>query len=197
MSTNRKSPDASGAASGRVVVGVHGSRSSLRALRQAAEIARDRGWDLEMVTAWPDADDPLIHDVPGRYIAARGHAVECQREALATLVPWLAAAVDTFLINARPAEALISRCDDADLLVVGAGEPESALRRRSVTDECLEAAPCAVRSSPTLMRGRSWSPRRGQRGIGAAGDRVARRPRSVTRDGRLPLRGPAERPAPA
>ena len=144
MSTNRKSADASGAASGRVVVGVHGSRSSLRALWQAAEIARDRGWDLELVTAWPDADDPLIHDVPGRYIAARGHAVECQREAVATLVPWLAAAVDTFLINARPAVALISRCDDADLLEVGAGESESALRRRSVPDECLEAAPCAV-----------------------------------------------------
>ena len=68
MSTNRKSPDASGAAPGRVVVGVHGSRSSLRALRYAAEIALDRGWDLEIVTAWPDADDPLIHDVPGRYI---------------------------------------------------------------------------------------------------------------------------------
>ena len=106
MSTNRKSPDASGGASGRVVVGVHGSRSSLRALRYAAEIALDRGWDLEIVTAWPDADDPLIHDVPGRYIAARGHAVECQREALATLDPVVAADVDTFLVNARPAEAL-------------------------------------------------------------------------------------------
>ena len=144
MSANRKSPHASGAASGRVVVGVHGSRSSLRALRYASEIALDRGWDLEIVTAWPDADDPLIHDVPGRYIAARGHAVECQREALATLIPELAAAVDTFLVNARPAEALISRCDEADLLVVGAGQPEWALRRRSVAAECLDAAPCAV-----------------------------------------------------
>ena len=91
MSTNRKSPDVSGEASGRVVVGVHGSRSSLRALRHAVHIALDRGWDLEIVTAWPDADDPLIHDVPGRYIAARGHAVESQREALATLDPVVAA----------------------------------------------------------------------------------------------------------
>ena len=189
MSTNQKSPDASGAASGRVVVGVHGSRSSLRALWQAAEIARERGWGLEMVTAWPDADDPLIHDVPGRYIAARGHAVECQREAVATLVPWLAAAVDTFLINARPAEALISRCDDADLLVVGAGEPESALRRRSVTDECLKAAPCAVLVVPDPVRGRSWSPRRGLRGMDAVGARVARKPHSVTRDGESSLSG--------
>ncbi len=144
MSANRKSPHASGAASGRVVVGVHGSRSSLRALHYASEIALDRGWDLEIVTAWPDADDPLIHDVPGRYIAARGHAVECQREALATLVPELAAAVDTFLVNARPAEALTSRCDEADLLVVGAGQPEWALGRRSVAAECLDTAPCAV-----------------------------------------------------
>ena len=144
MPTNRKSPHASGEASGRVVVGVHGSRSSLRALRYAAEIALDRGWDLEIVTAWPDADDPLIHDVPGRYMTARGHAVGCQRQALAKLVPELAAGVDTFLVNARPAEALISRCDDADLLVVGAGQPEWALGRRSVAAECLDTAPCAV-----------------------------------------------------
>ena len=86
MSANQKSPDASGETSGRVVVGVHGSRSSLAALRYAAKVALDRGWDLEMVTAWPDADDPLIHDVPGRYIIARGRALECQREALESLI---------------------------------------------------------------------------------------------------------------
>ena len=148
MSTNRKSSDAFGESSGRVVVGVHGSRSSLRALRYAAEIALDRGWHLEIVTAWPDADDPLIHDVPGRYITARGHAVECQREAFGSLDSDLAADVDTFLVNARPARALISRCDDADLLVVGAGQPEWALGRRSVAAECLDAASCPVSVVP-------------------------------------------------
>jgi hypothetical protein len=133
-------------------------------------MAFDRGWDLEIVTAWPDADDPLIHDVPGRYIAARGHAVECQREALATLVPELAAAVDTFLVNARPAEALISRCDDAELLVVGAGQPEGAFGRRSVGAECLGAAPCAVSvvpetdADPVVESGTPQLERQGRRG---------------------------------
>ena len=124
MSTNRESPDVSGGTSGRVVVGVHGSPSSLIALRHAVGIAGDRGWELEIVTAWPDADEPLIHDVPGRYIVARGRAVECQRQALATLDVAVASAVDTFLVNARPAQALMSRCRDEDLLVVGAGRSQ-------------------------------------------------------------------------
>ena len=174
-------------------------RSSLRALRYAAEIALDRGWDLEIVTAWPDADDPLIHDVPGRYITARGHAVECQREALATLVPELAAAVDTFLVNARPAEALISRCDDADLLVVGAGQPEWALRPAQRREpSASSAAPCAVSVVPDPDADpvvESGTPQ--LEGTGAAADGVARRPRSVTGDGRPPLRRPAERPTSA
>ena len=148
MSTNRKSPNVSGEASGRVVVGVHGSRSSLRALRHAVHIALDRGWGLEIVTAWPDADDPLIHDVPGRYITARGHAVESQREALATLDPVVAADIQTFIINARPAEALIARCDATDLLVVGAGRPEQARVRRSVGAECAESAASPVTVVP-------------------------------------------------
>ena len=113
-----------------------------------SEIALDRGWDLEIVTAWPDADDPLIHDVPGRYITARGHAVECQREALATLDPVVAADIETFLVNARPAEALIARCDDTDLLVVGAGQPEQERVRRSVGAECAESAASPVTVVP-------------------------------------------------
>jgi nucleotide-binding universal stress UspA family protein len=133
------------------VVGVHGSRSSLHALQHAVDVARDRGWDLEIVTAWPDADDPLIHDVPGRYISPRGHAVECQRAALAALDPVVAADVDTFLINARPAEALICRGEGADLLVVGAGQPESELGRPSVAAACVEAAPCPVTVVPDSL----------------------------------------------
>jgi hypothetical protein len=94
---------------------VHGSRSSLRALRYTAGVALDRAWELEIITVWPDADDPLIHGVPGRYIAARGHAMECQQRALATMGPLVAADVETFLFNARPAQSLIARCEDADL----------------------------------------------------------------------------------
>jgi nucleotide-binding universal stress UspA family protein len=144
MSTSWKAPDEHARAKGRVVVGVHGSRSSLRALRRAVEISLDRGWDLVLVTAWPDADEALIHDVPGRYIAARGRAMESQREALALLGPVMAPRVETFLVNARPVPALISCCTAADLLVVGAGRPEGERDRRSVGADCVEAAPCPV-----------------------------------------------------
>jgi nucleotide-binding universal stress UspA family protein len=144
MSTSWRSPDQRARPTGRVVVGVHGSRSSLRALRRAVEISLDRGWDLVVVTAWPDADEVLIHDVPGRYIAARGRAMESQREALTLLGPVLAPRVETFLVNARPAPALVSRCTSADLLVVGAGRPEGERDRASVAAECVETAPCPV-----------------------------------------------------
>ena len=154
MSRNRNSPDPSGGTSGRVVVGVHGSQSSLRALGHAFRIALERDWDLEIVTAWPDADDPFIHEVPGRYMVARGHAMESQRQALSALDTPEALRVETCLLNARPAEALIARCEDADLLVVGASRPEVERGRRSVGAECVEAASCPVtvvpdpRSSP-------------------------------------------------
>jgi nucleotide-binding universal stress UspA family protein len=129
---------------GRVVVGVHGSASSLRALRHAVAIAVDRGWDLEIVTAWPDADDPLIHDVPGRYITARGRAMEYQRQALSAVDVPSGVCVETFLVNARPTEALLARCGAADLLVVGAGRPTPERGRLGVAAECVEAAPCPV-----------------------------------------------------
>jgi len=148
MSPNRKSSESPPAASGRVIVGVHGSRSSLRALRHAVNIALDRAWELDIITVWPDADDPLIHAVPGRYIAARGHAMECQQQALAALDPLVVPGVETFLFNARPAQALISRCRDADLLVIGAGRPGKERARRSVGAECVEEAPCAVTVVP-------------------------------------------------
>jgi nucleotide-binding universal stress UspA family protein len=148
MSINRNSPDPSGGTSGRVVVGVHGSQSSLRALRHALRIALDRDWDLEIVTAWPDADGTFIHEVPGRYMVARGHAMESQRQAVSALDTPGALRVQTCLLNARPAEALIARCEDTDLLVVGASRPEVERGRRSVGAECVEAAMCPVTVVP-------------------------------------------------
>jgi nucleotide-binding universal stress UspA family protein len=127
-----------------VVVGVHGSESSRRALQYAVGVAHDRVWDLEIVTAWPDADEVMIRDVPGRYIAARGRAWESQGEALAALDPVLADRVSTFLMNARPAQALIARCAGASLLVVGAGRPGRERDRQGVGAECVKAAGCPV-----------------------------------------------------
>jgi nucleotide-binding universal stress UspA family protein len=128
---------------GRVVVGVHGSVGSRRALNQAVSIARERGWDLELVTAWPDADEVFIHDVPGHYMVARGRAEESQGEVLATLRD-RRLEVTGSVVNARPAVALLDRCVGADLLVVGASRPERELERPGVAATLSRAAPCPV-----------------------------------------------------
>jgi nucleotide-binding universal stress UspA family protein len=129
---------------GRVVVGVHGSVASRRALRQAESIARERGWDLELVTAWPDADEEFIHNIPGRYVVARGRAEDSQTEALSSLVSDRLAGVTGSVVNARPTMALLDHCVGADLLVVGAGRPERELERPGVAAACSRAAPCPV-----------------------------------------------------
>ena len=134
--------------SGRVVVGVHGSESSRRAFEYAVGIARERGWDLEIVTAWPDADEVMIRDMPGRYVVSRGRALKLQEDALASLDPDLAQRTSTFLVNARPAQALIARCADADLLVVGAGRPGSERDRPGVAAECAKEAGCPLTVVP-------------------------------------------------
>jgi nucleotide-binding universal stress UspA family protein len=181
MPANQGSPDDAGERSGRVVVGVHGSNSSWRALLHATGIALDRGWDLEIVTAWPDADEALIHDVPGRYVVARGSAFEQQRHALASLDPVLACRVSTFLMNARPAQALLTRCADADLLVVGAGRPDERRDRLGVGAECVKAAPCPVAVVPeqgteattaNATPGRRGHPSRGRSRNSRAGARA-------------------------
>jgi len=133
---------------GRVVVGVHGSKSSRLAFEYAVGIARERGWDLEIVTAWPDADEVMIHDVPGRYIVSRGRALESQNDALGSLDPALAERASTFLANARPEQALVTRCTDADLLVVGAGRRDRERDRLGVGAECAKEARCPVTVVP-------------------------------------------------
>ena len=185
MSTNRKSPHASGEASGRVVVGVHGSRSSLRALRYAAEIALDRGWDLEIVTAWPDADDPLIHDVPGRYIdgaRTRGRVPTAgPRDTRPGAGGWCRHVPGQRAIPRRRSspDAMTQTCwwwardSQSGRWVGAASQPSASTPHR---------APC--RSCQTRTPTLSWTPgRRSCRRIGAAADGVARRPRSVTGDG--------------
>jgi nucleotide-binding universal stress UspA family protein len=134
---------------GRVVVGFHGTEASLRALQQAVTVARDRGWDVDVVTAWPEADEVFVHDVPGHYMVARGRAMQWQDEALAALDPGDLPHVSTFLVNARPAVALLAMCDGADLLVLGKGHPEPEQREESVGAACSGAAPCPMVVVPT------------------------------------------------
>ena len=170
----RPAKDQSAERSGLVVVGVHGSSSSRRALQHAVGVARARGWDVEVVTAWPDADDVLIHAVPGRYIVARGRAGEQQSEALASLDPELGRRAQAVLVNARPAQALLARSVDADLLVVGAGRSDRERGRQSVGTECVEAALCPVLVVPERRTRKARPTHRGDPNPSATTDRAAR-----------------------
>src|SRR5262245_6083207 len=142
---------------GRVVVGFHGSEASRRALRQAMSVARDRGWDVELVTAWPEADEVFVHDVPGHYMVARGRAMQWQDEVLASLASTELPPGTAFLVNERPVQALLARCTGADLLVLGKGHVEAEtdidlgieIASVDVGAACREAAPCPMVIVPT------------------------------------------------
>ncbi|MBF4765355.1 universal stress protein [Nocardioides islandensis] len=161
---------------GRVVVGVHGTEASRRALQRAATIARERGWGLEVVTAWPEADEALIHDVPGHYNAARGRAMRWQADAVAALDPSLLPRLSTYLVNARPAEALVARSADADLLVVGTAASTDAPDLPGVSGTCCREARC-----PTDVVADPRASRRRDRGK-APRARSRQAPNRVTHD---------------
>lgn len=118
--------DTSGTASGSVhrdviVVGVDGSEPGTRALVWALDLALRRGWTVEVVTAWPDAGAPLIHDVAGHFCEARHRAAEAQQHALREAKGWANGSppLICLVVNAHPVEALLQRACGARLLVVG------------------------------------------------------------------------------
>lgn len=104
------------------MVGVDGSPPSIRALVWAVRLARRRGWTLEVVTAWPDADSILVHDVPGHFSAPRQRAFAAQDAALAEARATGAGGTSVLstIVNAHPVEALASRAASARLVVTGA-----------------------------------------------------------------------------
>jgi nucleotide-binding universal stress UspA family protein len=115
----------------RVVVGMSGSPASLAALREALTIALDRGWSVEVVTAWPDAADVFVHEVPGHYCLPRGEALHSQRAALERMGVSGSQedTVTTCLVNDRPADALLTKAEGAALLVIGSSAPVPGTER--------------------------------------------------------------------
>jgi nucleotide-binding universal stress UspA family protein len=107
--------------SGRIVVGVDGSESSVAALRWALAEAQVRGATLDVVTAFshlpPDArtgdslDSPFSQDDSGGLL----------REAIesAGLSEAQRALVHQRPMEGKPADVLIAASDGADLVVVG------------------------------------------------------------------------------
>jgi nucleotide-binding universal stress UspA family protein len=134
----------------RIVVGVSGSAASLTALRWAADEARLRGADLNVVRAW----DPARHAAP---YAVSGHLPTCDEDHAAARDGLAAAMRGAFgsgapdrvtpeLAEGVPERVLVGRSADADLLVLGVTS-QAWLAGRSagpVVRACLAHASCPV-----------------------------------------------------
>jgi nucleotide-binding universal stress UspA family protein len=148
-------PDRPVARPQRIVVGVDGSDESVAALHWAAEEARWRGAQLEVVHAWSwdhAAPIPMVGPGPG----------EVRREAEETLQMALqdarlhGVAASGRVVEGHPSAALQRLAAGADLLVVGSrgrGTITSALLG-SVSTHCVHHAPCPVVVVPSAHPGR-------------------------------------------
>ena len=138
----------------KVVVGVDGSESSLRALRWAAGQAALMGLPLEVVTAWTFPEHPAPLDVPVRV------------ENLDSLLDQALVKLDAIVDGTIPADqrarvcarvirgdathVLLHEAEGAALLVVGTrGRREiERLLLGSVSDRCLRQSHCPVTVVP-------------------------------------------------
>jgi nucleotide-binding universal stress UspA family protein len=138
-----------------VVVGVGESDAGVAALAWASEVCRSRGWLLDVVTAWPDLGEPLIHEVPGHYNGARGRVVAALQAALATCdVEVDGPTVTVHVVNDDPVHALVDLSRGAQLLVLGSS---GRGRSRRAGQEPLSEACRRLASCPVLVVGNSAS----------------------------------------
>ena len=108
-----------------IVVGVDGSDSSRAALQWAYDEAAHHGADLNVVAAWAPPTMPM--SPPYGALPTEGYAEQPRVEALALLERFTAdlderdpaVGVSTSIEEGGPAQVLIERSKEADLLVVG------------------------------------------------------------------------------
>ena len=136
--------------SGRVLVGVDGSESSIRALRWAARQAGFMGAALEVVTVWtfPEHAAPLgiVPQVPWpeeMLVVAQDELDKLVDRVLPERDPHQ---VHAHVIGGSAAPVLLEAAQDADLLVVGSrGRGTVAeLLLGSVSERCMRHAKCPV-----------------------------------------------------
>lgn len=152
--TTTEFDEAPSAVSDVIVVGVNGSRTSTRALIWAMSVAVERGWTVEVVTAWPPAEAVLVHPVPGHYCEPLGLAVSAQHRALveASSASPSVPPVTTHRVNARPVEALVERSHAARLVVIG------ATRRSTVHEAPVGASVGRSTACPVIVINRDGEP---------------------------------------
>lgn len=134
---------------GRIVVGVDGSDSSIKALHWAVRQAELTGATVEAVNSWEYPATTWASMVPGMpedfdpQAMATVSLTEALEEALGAAG---AAAVSKIVIIGNPAQTLLDRAQGADLLVVGARGHTGikATLLGSVSLHVTQHAPCPV-----------------------------------------------------
>ncbi|NEE27952.1 universal stress protein [Streptomyces sp. SID7982] len=134
---------------GRIVVGVDGSDSSIRALHWAVRQAELTGATVEAVNSWEYPATSWASMMPGMpedfdpQALATVSLNEALEEALGAAG---AAAVSKVVVIGNPAQALLDRAQGADLLVVGARGHTGfkATLLGSVSLHVTQHAPCPV-----------------------------------------------------
>lgn len=145
----------------RIVVGVDGSPGSQRALDWAAEEAALRGVGLEVVTTYESEPEwaglPADAGMTSKQIeAVRDHVATATRRAaehakgvaekMIGRLPRTTHAEAVVIASQRPAEALVERSRDAEMLVVGSRGLGGfkTLMLGSVSQQCATHAHCPV-----------------------------------------------------
>ncbi|MFN8222160.1 MAG: universal stress protein [Gaiellales bacterium] len=111
------------AAAPRVVVGVDGSAESLSALQFAAEEARLRDAQLEIVYVWSASSADYVGEAfaptPDAFTAAERHADDALRAAIAQLPADVRSTARRITIEGHASTELVAHSDGAALLVLG------------------------------------------------------------------------------
>lgn len=132
---------------GRIVVGVDGSRASLRALAWAGRQASLTGARLDAVTAWRVPVAAYEGFAPPYDLDLAKGAKEALDKALAeTLGQYPDVEVTPAVVEGAPAVELLRWAQGAELLVVGSrGHGEfTGMLLGSVSEHCVAHAPCPV-----------------------------------------------------
>jgi nucleotide-binding universal stress UspA family protein len=131
----------------RIVVGVDGSGSSVRALNWAAQQAELTGAQLEVITTW---EWPMSYGWAAPYVPDWDPSADA-RKVLTEAVELVRQAhpgvtVDTNVAEGHPAPALVEASRGADLLVLGSrGHGEFVgMLLGSVSEHCVTNAHCPV-----------------------------------------------------
>ena len=131
----------------RIVVGVDGSPSSMKALRWAIGQAKLTGAEVEAVTAWSYPSGYGLAPFADGAVDFEGDAAKLLVDALAQ-VSGIApdVVVEPLVVQGHAADVLVRAAEGADLLVVGSrghgGFAEMLLG--SVGQHCVHHAPCPL-----------------------------------------------------